>query len=240
MSRTFLTASAGLLVVLTACVPVVAHGPRVEPGLSGGASASVTAGPRYNNGDDGPSPFLYGPLGVNAGYGWTSGSDGGGPAVRFGVHVPVLVVLVQPDLYVQAPRRALGGFDAGIGVSAPVIDAGRVAMPYVQLGRITDTGSGWYTTQGFFFNRRNPGFGAGTMLREKAWVPTIAYQYGGGRTTTHVFATGAFGRQLLGCKAFTNAMCNTESRWSVMTGLTVERHRRHEPMRQRGDATSQK
>lgn len=43
----------------------------------------------------------------NVGYGWTS-EQADGPALRLGMHVPVpAAVLVQPDLYFEALRRAL-------------------------------------------------------------------------------------------------------------------------------------
>ena len=74
-----------------ACMPAVMHSPRIEPGPAIGLTASYTAGPEYDNGDDGPSRFAYGPVGVNLGYGWTSSRiDGLGAGV--GVHVPVPLI----------------------------------------------------------------------------------------------------------------------------------------------------
>lgn len=127
--------------VFAACVPAVAHGPRVKPGVEIGGTASLTAGPRYTEGDDGDHPFLYGPLGANFGYGWVS-SSAQRPALRLGLHAPVPVVqLVQPDVYVQLPRGATPGVQAGAGVSWWAVERGRVAMPYLRLGRVSERGA---------------------------------------------------------------------------------------------------
>lgn len=220
-----LRSAVSILLPVLGCVPAVAHAPRVVPGLSVGGSASATGGPKYGNGDDGPHRFLFGPVGLNAGYGWTSASEDG-PGIRVGVHVPVpFVVLAQPDLYIQAPRRIVGGLDAGVGVSLIAAEMGRVAMPYVQVGSIGNGGSGWYTTQGFYRNTRNVSQAGRPVLRSSAWVPSVAYAAGGRRHTTHFFATGVPGEQLSRCDAFSNQVCEREDRWAAIVGVTVEWHR---------------
>ena len=213
------------LLLATACVPAVAHGPRITRGFSGGLSASLTTGPKYSGGDDGPSNFLYGPTGLNAAYGWTLSANG--PALRFGFHVPVpAVFLVQPDVYLQAPRSVTRTFAFGVGVSAWAIELGSVAMPYLQVGRIDDDQSGWYTTQGYFRNDRNLNAHSRPVLRSTAWVPSIAYQRGGSRTTTHFFLTGVFGTQHSRCNAFSDSVCSRDRRTAAFVGMTLERHKR--------------
>lgn len=223
-----LTKAALVFVTLSAvggCAPAVTHGPRIEPGFSGGFSASLSAGPRYENGDDGPTIFLFGPVGVNAGYGWSS-PRAGGAGLRLGVHVPVpAVTLVQPDVYVQFPRDLLAGLDAGVGVSALGTVWGRVRMPYVQLGHISERGSGWYTTQGYYRNDRNVEVPVRPVYRSEAWIPAIGYQRGGARTTSHLYLMGMTGRVFYRCDASGDAICRIEPRWSVAAGVIVERHR---------------
>lgn len=218
-----------LLLPVVGCVPAVAHSPRVWAGPSLGASASATAGPAYEAGDDGRNRFLWGPVGLNAGYGWSSATQDL-PSVRVGIHVPVPVVaLVQPDLYIQVPRKAVGGLDAGVGVSVVAAEMGRVAMPYVQVGSIGNGGSGWYTTQGFYRNSRNVSQTSRPVLRSDAWIPSIAYAIGGRRHTTHVFATGVLGQQLSRCDAYSNEVCEREQRWAAHVGVSVEWHRARSP-----------
>jgi hypothetical protein len=222
--------------LLSACVPVIAHGPRVEPGPSIGLSASLTAGPRYRNGDDYTIPFLTGPLGANAGIGWRSAHEGW-PALRVGLHVPAMFILTQGDVYVQAPRRMVGGLDAGVGLSAMFVEQGGAGMPYLQVGRLDVNGSGWYTPQGYYLNRYGGEPGVRVVLREEAWVPTLAYVHAGTRTNKHAFVTVALGRRLERCAIYDEGVCRRLGRWSVAAGFTLER-RRERPERRRQAATA--
>ena len=220
-----LLGAAALLLPVIGCVPAVAHSPRVWPGPSVGVSLSATAGPKYDSGDDGRNVFLLGPVGLNAGYGWSS-ERSDRPGFRVGVHVPMpIVALVQPDLYIQAPRQFVGGLDVGVGVSAVAAEMGRVAMPYLQVGSIGPRGSGWYTTQGFYSNTRNVSQAARPVLRSDAWVPSVAYASGGRRHTKHFFATAVVGQQLSRCDASSNEVCDRERRWAANVGVSVEWHR---------------
>lgn len=131
-----------------ACIPAVMHGPRIDRGFTTGLAASYTAGPRKTRYDNGGMAYAYGPVGVNAGYGWTSESTDG-LGVLLGLHVPVpLVVAAQPDVYVQLPKRAVLGLDAGVGVI--LVPINETMMPYAQLGALRANGSGVYATYGFF------------------------------------------------------------------------------------------
>lgn len=231
MSHKMMAVWLGMVAVATACVPAVAHGPRVRPGFSGGVSASLTTGKKYPDGDSEPKYFLYGPVGVNVGYGWAPVTTGL-PALRLGVHVPVPVLaLVQPDIYVQAPRSLSREFDFGIGVSWWAIERGRVAMPYVQFGRIGENGSGWYTTQGYFRNTKDTQAQSRPVLSANAWVPGIAYQFEHGGSTTHVFVAAILGTQFMRCNVYTNTICGRERRSGAFAGITLERHQRRDNVR---------
>lgn len=181
-------AALALLPVAAACMPAVAHGPRVEPGLQGGVTASLPFGPRYGTGDWGDQPFLFGPAGVNLGYGWGSGRPEK-PAVYLGTHVPVPAFpAVQADLYVQAPPRALGAFDGGLGVNASAFHV----APYLQLGLLGEGGSGLYTVQSVdFLLQRNETYS--NDLYGRLWVGTLAYELRGRKTSTHLFASLGYG-----------------------------------------------
>src|SRR5687767_7889574 len=121
-------------------MPAIMHSPRIDSGLSGGVAASLTAGPRPTRGDWGGMAYAYGPVGMNVGYGWTS-DDGEGLGARLGLHVPVpLVVAAQPDFYVQLPKRAVLGLDAGVGMAW--VPALTIVTPYAQLGALDASGSG--------------------------------------------------------------------------------------------------
>ena len=208
--------------VLTAqgCIPAVMHGPRIDPGFSWGMAGSYTAVPRLTRGDWGGIAYAYGPVGLNAGYGWTSDqTDGLG--VRIGLHAPVLVVAAQPDLYVQLPKRVSLGLDAGVGVTA--IPANTSVMPYGQIGFLNAAGSGLYATYGYLFgpdpsSANYSGHGGG------AYVPGIAFQNVSGLTTNRVFVTAAIAR-VRTCPDGVSG-CPRRDDWSVATGLALEFRRR--------------
>jgi len=209
------------LIVGQACIPVVMHSPRVDAGFTAGVAASYTAGPRRTRGDWGGIPYAYGPVGMHAGYGWTS-ADIEGLGARLGIHVPVPFVLAaQPDLYIQFPRRMVLGLDAGIGMTS--IPAGAVVMPYAQVGALGHSGSGFYATYGFLIgpdpsDANYSGRGAG------ADVPGIAFQKVNGRTTTRAFVVAIIGRDRR-CPDG-DPDCVRRDNWAVASGLAIERRRR--------------
>src|SRR5690242_16819763 len=108
---------------------MIAHGPDVNSGFSGGVSASLGSGPRYENGDD-PGPFYSGAAAVSAAYGIRPVSNSR-PAFRFGVQGPTAGGLAV-DAFAQTPRRWLGKVSGGIGVLAEFSNGRQ--MPYVQAG----------------------------------------------------------------------------------------------------------
>jgi hypothetical protein len=206
-----------------ACMPAVTHAPRIEPGLAMGLTASYTAGPEYENGDDGPSRFAYGPVGVNFGYGWTSARiEGLGASI--GAHVPVpLIALIQPDVYVQFPKRALLGLDGGVGLTSVRID--RSVTPYAQLGILRSNSTGAYATYGLLRARNDPDRNH-PVLREEGRIAGLAFQWRQGKNTSRIFATGQFGRRFWRCSISSSDACRSEKRWAVATGTAVELRRR--------------
>lgn len=206
-----------------ACMPAVIHSPRIDPGPSMGVTASYAAGPEYENGDDGPSRFAYGPVGVNFGYGWTSARiEGLGASI--GAHVPLpLVVLIQPDVYVKLPKRALLGLDGGVGLTSVRID--RSVIPYAQLGMLAANSTGVYATYGLLRARNDPD-GNHSVLREEGRIASLAFQWRKGKTTSRIFATGQSGRRFWRCSISSDDACRSEKRWAVAAGTALELRRR--------------
>lgn len=211
------------VIAAQACMPAIMHGPRIDGGLTTGLAASYTAGPRRTRGDEGRAPYAYGPVGLNVGYGWTSDRSEGFGA-RLGIYVPVpLAVAAQPDFYVQLPRRAVLGLDAGIGIAS--VPANATVMPYAQLGALGASGSGFYATYGFLIgsdpsaaNYTRPGGGAD--------VPGIAFQKVNGRTTTHLFVMAIIARDRQCPDGISD--CARRDNWAVASGMAMEfRHRKH-------------
>jgi hypothetical protein len=203
-------------------MPAVMHSPRIDGGLTTGLAASYTAGPRRTRGDEGRIVYAYGPVGVNLGYGWTSDRSEGFGA-RLGIHVPVpLVVVAQPDFYVQLPRRAVLGLDAGVGMVW--VPANATVLPYAQLGALGTDASGFYATYGFLIgpdpsNVNDSGRGRG------ADVPGIAYQKVNERTTTHVFVMAIIARDRQCPDGISD--CVRRDNWAVASGMAMEfRHRK--------------
>lgn len=197
------------------------HSPRIDGGLTTGAAASLTAGPRRTRGDMGGIAYAYGPVGLNLGYGWTSDRIEGFGA-RLGIHVPVLVVAAQPDFYVQLPRRAVLGLDAGVGITG--VPAMETVLPYAQLGALDASGSGFYATYGFMIGP-DPSNVNYSGRDRGADVPGIAFQKVNGRTTTRAFVMAIIARDRQCPEGFSD--CDRPYNWSVATGMAIEfRHRK--------------
>lgn len=167
----------------TACVPAVSHGPRVEAGFAGGFTAAVPVGPRYQTGDEGRQPLLFGPVGVDLGYGFVAS---GHPPFRLGIHVPVpLAPFAQADLYVQAPDSVLQDWIAGVGVNGSRL----AVMPYLQFGPKRQSAWNWHSTQGIALLRNSGG------LYGVLWMPGVVVRHQGESVVTSGFATAGLGRK---------------------------------------------
>lgn len=174
---------------LAACVPVVTHGPRVEPGYTAGAVAAVSTQPilerELEHGGGSVSPVLP-PTAVFARVGWTPESSGSAVPFSAGVLFPVAgpFALLHPeaDLYAQLLARP-GSATAG---GAGLLLSPSYAAPYLQLGREVDGGLGVYTTQSLARF-------AGRGVRGTVWMPAAAVRMGG----VHLWAQGGLGRERL-------------------------------------------
>lgn len=207
-----------------ACMPAVMHGPRIDRGLTTGVVASYTAGPRRTRGDWGDMPYAYGPAGVDAGYGWASDYHEG-LGVRFGLHVPIPAYMVsQADVYVQLPKRAVLGLDAGVGMHVtPIVSW---IMPYAQVGALRASGSGLYATYGFLMGA-NPSSLNSSSRGMRADVPGIAFQKVSGRTTTRIFVTAMIARPHN--EPCTSSTCPRADDWSVASGMALQFRFRKDP-----------
>ena len=198
------------LALLAGCLPVIAHGPSVERGWSVGATASFSN--VREDEAEGLDDVLFAPIGANGGYGWRPESDAR-PAFRVGLHVPVLVyALPQVDLYVQAPRRWFGDFQAGVGAATSAFSE----APYVQLGRLREDGTGWHLTHAWIDSH--------DVDLRPIWMTRAAYQFGArGGVTNQVFVAGGPTR---GSESLCNDLeCTTRDRksWFVFAGFTFEK-----------------
>jgi hypothetical protein len=203
--------------LLAGCAPLVAHGPRVEPGMSVGITAAIAQGEIYENGDD-PGPFLGGALMTNLAYGWRP-AEGRLPAVRVGVHTSPMREL-GTDVYVQAPPRWLGSAALGVGLRS---DGGKRHMPYAQLGRTNRDGLGAHVTVGRFTSRWS---GPIFELDERAALSTLSVEIPtSANLTTHVHAAYATGH-VVKRQTWDGATYLDEDRSSGIVGLTLELHRK--------------
>lgn len=176
-----------------ACAPVVTHSPRVEGGtrLVASAGGSATLCEKRSACDLALLPQMS--LGIRAGR--TAGEAN--PGFSAGVSLAMNGLSSDVDLYAQAPTAVVGGLDAGGGVLLSMAHT----MPYVQIGRLAEDGSGWYTTQGFVWMMRRPADyqlmgeheeGEPDEMRPRYWAPTIAYRTDWSNAL-QVYVSGAFG-----------------------------------------------
>lgn len=184
------TALAPLLLALLAaaggCLPVVTHGPRVEPGLEAG----LVLGWGWGSGLETPAvpntgyTFAVGPpWGAYARYGFTPEQFDIARAFHVGAFVPVMAAVphTELDLYVEATARG-SPHAAGAGVLASLDHV----TPYVQYGRDV-LGLGVHTTQSV------ARFVGGTGPDATIWMPGVAARRGG----IQFFVQGGLGRERL-------------------------------------------
>lgn len=168
---------------------MVAHGPRVEPGtalvVTGGAGLPACDSTVCELG-----LLPQAALGLRTG----RAASESRPGFSVGANLSINLLSSEVDLYAQAPT-GFAPLDAGAGV---LLSAAHT-MPYVQVGRMMENGSGLYTTQGFVWMMRRPSdyrfFGtddSADELRPRYWAPTGAYRTAG-RPGLHLYVSGAFG-----------------------------------------------
>ena len=213
LRRSLLLAPLPLLALVAgACLPAIAHGPAIDQGWSVGATASFSS--VREDEAEGIDDVLFAPLGVNGAYGWRPESDGR-PAFRVGLHVPaIFYALPQVDLYVQAPRRWLGDFQAGVGAATSAFSE----APYLQVGRVREDGSGWHLTHAWIDSH--------DVDLRPLWMTQVAYQFGArGGVTNQVFVAGGPTRGSGFDSLCDEVQCTAPERksWFVYAGFTFEK-----------------
>lgn len=205
-----------LVFAFAGCAPIIAHGPDVHSGFSGGVSAALGNGPRYENGDD-PGPFYLGAAAISAAYGFRPESDAL-PAFRVGLQAPTEGA-VAVDIFAQTPRRWLGPVAAGAGILAE-ISRGR-QMPYLQAGVRNEEGLGVNLAVGRY---RNDVSGIGYAVNERAQVNWLSFELPLTRwAAIHLHAGFASGHVK---KTSRQAVTYVdEDRWVRLGGVTLEFHR---------------
>lgn len=158
--------------LLEACYPVTAHSTRVEHGLhlTMGMSAQVTFDSTASDGEkDAIRPSMA--VGLAAGFSdslrdgvSTRVALGFGPATQFA------------DLYFEAPRSALGDWDAGIGATAQWIGANAV-IPYVQAGREIGSDVAFFGSLGLAL------FNTDSLGKQRRTAATVALSVKGRRAS---------------------------------------------------------
>lgn len=206
-----------LVLSVEACAPVIAHGPDVRSGFSGGLSAVLGNGPTYENGDD-PGPFYFGAVTASAAYGIRSANDSR-PALRFGLQAPTGGGAAV-DLYVQTPRKWLAPVAAGFGLMAEFSDGRQ--MPYMQAGIKNRDGFGLDVAIGRYSNKNSA---IGYTLHERAQVNWLSFEVPIARWASLYlrggFASGHVTKQ--GNRDSTPYV--DEDRWVKLGGATLELHR---------------
>ena len=206
-----------LVFVFAACAPIIAHGPDVHSGFSGGMSTALGSGPTYENGDD-PVPFYLGAAALNAAYGIRPESDTR-PAFRFGLQAPTAGP-VSADIFAQAPRRWLGPVAAGAGILGEF--AGGRVMPYLQAGVRNKEGFGINAAIGRYWNHDN---WRNASVYEKAQVNWLNFEVPlGQRAALHLHAGYASGHVKKTYNGGTEPYVD-EDRWVRLGGVTLEFHR---------------
>jgi hypothetical protein len=206
-----------LVLLIQACAPVIAHGPDVHSGFSGGLSAVMGNGPRYENGDD-PGPFYFGALAVSAAYGFRSAKDSR-PAMRLGIQAPTHSGAAA-DLYLQAPRKWISPVAAGVGLLADFPD--NRLMPYLQAGVASSSGLGFNVAVGRYADKISR---TGYTVWENAlvnWLTVEAPVWDWMSLHLHGgFASGHVKKQY----NFDTTPYVDEDRWVMLGGVTLEIHR---------------
>jgi hypothetical protein len=175
-----------LLCAPAACAPIVTHGPRPERGLQ----AVATAGLFYPLCGVQCETQLLNQIGFGARYGRPA--ENGKAGFSVGGTFSLGVVSSELDAYVQAPTAPEWAAGGGVLLSPAHV------MPYVQLGRMRASGSGFYTTQGIvWMPERYDGVGMDYEPRAYVtplyWAPTVAYRAAHRGGAVHLYVAGVLG-----------------------------------------------
>lgn len=227
-----------LLVVTSACVPIVSHSPRVEPGFSGGLQGGLTgeaeecvthetrdaSGNRRSDRHCARQAEISGYLSLRRGWARDSLSSGTSLGVNLPMFPhPVAIAFAEADLYHQLRRTHAGSLERGGGV---LLSAFHLA-PYVQVGRTRADGGGWYTTQLLSLPLELYG-GEISGAGELRWVPSLTRgiplrgkaEPGAAQVVARVHLIGTLG------KRFYSQPTGATTKVSATLALSLERFRR--------------
>lgn len=179
-----------LLCAPAACAPIVTHGPQPERGWQ----AVATIGLPYPLCDIECEVNLMNQVGFGARYGRPA--ENGKVGYSLGGTLSLGMVSSELDLYVQAPTDPEWAVGGGLLLSPAHV------MPYVQIGQMQASGSGFYTTHGFvWMPERTDATGMDyeprAYVKPRYWTPTVAYRFARRRGAVHLYLSGAFGTMTL-------------------------------------------
>ncbi|HEX8392064.1 MAG TPA: hypothetical protein VF665_06890 [Longimicrobium sp.] len=177
--------------LLPACIPVVTHTPRVDPGLTVGVVAGYATDPvldgEIHTGQSTVTPVV-GPNSVYARLGWTTQNSSAPFPFSLGVSHPITLPFFafhpEVDAYAQLSPVASRWFAAGAGV----LVSPSYTTPYAQFGRDLDEGVSVYTTQSVAFFR-----GGDRAPDATIWMPAAAAKF----SDYSVFLQAGVGRERL-------------------------------------------
>jgi len=210
------------LLLATGCLPIIAHPPHVENGSRLSLAGGVVVSP-LTNGDDSvqhsvtPLPTFA----VRGSYGMRSARDADGFGLELGGEL-LFPAGLAADVYLQAPSRATGETDFGVGFGGI---AGAMAGPmiYAQAGRRVSSAFYLFTTQSVSRFTRRVDLQNGNNRPAISWQPTIALEpIGEWSPIRYFFLTATVGRTFNGCFRVIWA-CNRSSPASIALGAVVSR-----------------
>lgn len=213
--------ASGVVLSVSACFPPVIHGPRIDDGLSIGGSVAITRGPTYTEGDFGGVRLRHGHVGLHTAYGWEPTSPDR-PGFLAGIAVPIFFPALQMDLYMQLPPAWTRAYAGGLGVSGGIEER----YVYGQFGRISNTGQGWFLTQGVGHRARGTIRGSSSVS-----LSGVAAQFTRRSLRTYVHLQFAYGREPGSCpsSANTSPCIPGEQSHAVSLGTTMEWRRPRRP-----------
>ena len=184
------TGIAAAPLVAAACVPHVAHGPRVEPGTRFFIDTGIIHTRELQDESFSFIPSLY----AGAAHGWLFADSASAFSLGFQLPLYLLPVVLSAsggdtflatsylDLYVQPRRSVAGRADFGIGALAST----GLLMPYIQFGSGAD--GGFSTTQAIATTH-------GPLAGALYWLPSIARRHESrdGRRVVHFYLNGGIG-----------------------------------------------
>jgi len=169
---------------LAGCFPPVVHPTRVEPGPAISASTWAQVAEVIEVDDDAHVRALPNfSIRLAAGFADTL-RDGVNTLVSFGAGLNG----VSADGYLEIPRSALGDLDAGLGMVWQNGPLG-VVMPYVQVGRLLNAHSAWFTSQGLAIVSSQD-----SDETTPVWMSTVGFSRSGAGRTGIVFVSAIIGR----------------------------------------------